>query len=313
MTICKHIRNLLVPFLGLSVAIGVLWPFASAWAMLNPSAVYCRALGYEYLVVNTRQGEVGMCKLPDGDVVNGWDFLIGEVGLEWSYCAQKDYEAKVRRHSTFCGDCSSCVLPSGEEVEVTQLMGLSFDETICGDGNCGTSENHSTCPADCASGDVDDFCDGLADGICDPDCREEGLPDPDCADSDSDGVLDLVDNCPTTPNPNQADTNGDGVGNACSCPVVTDLAARAKSTNVYLTWSNVDANAYNIYRSLAAGGPFTLAAAGHISDYSMYLDNGASIGTTYYYAVNGVCNGVEGQRSNEVSVTPADRSIRRRR
>ena len=35
------------------------------------------------------------------------------------------------------------------------------------------------------------------------------------SDSDSDGVLDINDNCPNTPNPDQADTDGDGQGDAC--------------------------------------------------------------------------------------------------
>ncbi len=38
----------------------------------------------------------------------------------------------------------------------------------------------------------------------------------DDADSDGDGVLDVVDNCPSVPNPNQEDSNGNGVGDACT-------------------------------------------------------------------------------------------------
>jgi uncharacterized repeat protein (TIGR01451 family) len=34
-------------------------------------------------------------------------------------------------------------------------------------------------------------------------------------DTDSDGIPDNTDNCPTTPNPDQADTDGDGIGDAC--------------------------------------------------------------------------------------------------
>lgn len=40
-------------------------------------------------------------------------------------------------------------------------------------------------------------------------------------DSDSDGVTDDVDNCPTVANPDQADTNNDGRGDACVSPTVT--------------------------------------------------------------------------------------------
>lgn len=41
------------------------------------------------------------------------------------------------------------------------------------------------------------------------------------ADSDADGVLDPVDNCPEDPNADQADTDGDGIGDACD-PDPTD-------------------------------------------------------------------------------------------
>jgi hypothetical protein len=34
-------------------------------------------------------------------------------------------------------------------------------------------------------------------------------------DSDVDGVLDVVDNCPLVPNADQVDTDGDGIGDAC--------------------------------------------------------------------------------------------------
>ncbi len=45
--------------------------------------------------------------------------------------------------------CLVCVLPDGREVEVTELMGLTFAETTCGNGVCGYPENEKTCPADC--------------------------------------------------------------------------------------------------------------------------------------------------------------------
>jgi hypothetical protein len=52
-----------------------------------------------------------------------------------------------------------------------------------------------------------------ADGI--GDLLDECPNDPD-NDIDGDGVCGDVDNCPTTANPNQADANLDGVGDACT-------------------------------------------------------------------------------------------------
>ena len=158
-----------------------------ARAMLNPAAVYCEACGYTYIIETLPEGEVGLCQLPDGQEVDAWDFLRGKVGLEWSYCAQLGYEAKHVEESDICWDCTVCVLPDGSEIEVTELMELSFEETYCGDGTCGIPENYETCPEDCPSGSQDGYCDGVEDGICDPDC-EPGL-DPDCGEVASGGGL----------------------------------------------------------------------------------------------------------------------------
>jgi DNA-binding beta-propeller fold protein YncE len=49
-------------------------------------------------------------------------------------------------------------------------------------------------------------------------------------DSDDDGVLDHLDNCPTVPNADQADADGDGRGDACdTCPSISN-AAQAERT-----------------------------------------------------------------------------------
>ncbi|MCW1296500.1 MAG: DUF333 domain-containing protein [Candidatus Parvarchaeota archaeon] len=153
------------------------------FALKNPAEVYCSALGYEYVVESTPEGELGICKLQNGQEVDAWQFLRGEVAQESSYCSKQGYQIKTISDWDKCvrllsQECAVCVLDDGEEVEVTRLMGLHFEETICGDGTCGVPENFSSCPKDCPSGSLDGYCDKMKDNICDPDCRK--AEDPDC-------------------------------------------------------------------------------------------------------------------------------------
>ena len=154
-----------------------------SFALVNPAAVYCNELGYEYVVETGEQGERGLCKLPDGQSVDAWEFLQGKVAQEYSYCEMTGCEIKTVNDPETClifgiDECAVCILEDGTEVEVTELMGLSFEESTCGDQTCGFPENFSTCPEDCPSGGWDAYCDGVEDGICDPDCLPED--DPDC-------------------------------------------------------------------------------------------------------------------------------------
>jgi chitodextrinase/C1A family cysteine protease len=64
--------------------------------MKNPSAVYCETLGYEYMIKKDAEGnQIGMCRLPNGEVVNAWDFYKGKVAKEFSYPAKKGYEIET--------------------------------------------------------------------------------------------------------------------------------------------------------------------------------------------------------------------------
>jgi Domain of unknown function (DUF333). len=174
------LRMVLVAMLLLVVSLN------SVSALKNPSAVYCEELGYEYLIeVVPGVGQRGLCVLPDNQTVDAWEFLEGKVGQEFSYCTKEGYELKTIEDNEACSgiftyECAVCIVEDRKEVEVTELMNLSFIESVCGDETCGVPENFATCPQDCPSGELDEYCDGVADNLCDPDCEETGTFDPDC-------------------------------------------------------------------------------------------------------------------------------------
>lgn len=99
--------------------------------------------------------------------------------------------------------------------------------------------------------------------------------------------------------------------NPLTCPKVSDLAARAKSGKVQLTWPHTGAEAYNVFRSNAADGVYIRIAEGVVTEYSTYLDLGLVDGTAFYYKVTSKCNGSQSGYSNTASATPQSR-IRRR-
>jgi putative hemolysin len=103
--------------------------FCTAFAMRNPSAVYCGELGYDFYVVDTPLGQIGKCQFPDGTAVSGWDFLRGTAGEDYNYCAINNYDSKPGTGYD-CGniisdECLLCIV-DGKEVEVTVLMELDF-------------------------------------------------------------------------------------------------------------------------------------------------------------------------------------------
>ena len=60
------------------------------------------------------------------------------------------------------------------------VLSVDVSKFNCGNGLCELDydENYITCSRDCPSGSADNYCDGIRDGICDPDCTIEG--DTDC-------------------------------------------------------------------------------------------------------------------------------------
>ena len=139
---------------GTAIILVVLLLTVSASALRNPAAVYCDTLGYQYVTESTGDGEIGRYMLPNNVSVDAWTFLEGKTAQGYSYCAQNGYGMKTVENTTKCRrfmteSCAVCLLPNGREVEVTELMGLTFQESVCGDGVCGFPENSSSCPQDC--------------------------------------------------------------------------------------------------------------------------------------------------------------------
>jgi len=128
----------------------------TASAVLNPAAVYCTRLGYEYAVEDSQAGVKSYCVLPGGVKCAAGAFLRGECAIEHSYCAREGYELKAGTGE------AKCVLPDGREEYVSKLvkedadLGAFTEEKLafphCGNGECEAVEDHDNCPKDCPRG-----------------------------------------------------------------------------------------------------------------------------------------------------------------
>jgi len=60
------------------------------------------------------------------------------------------------------------------------------------------------------------------------------------SDSDGDGIIDIIDNCPTIFNPDQVDSKGDGVGDACRKKRISGGAYKFPQTTTYKASFSID-------------------------------------------------------------------------
>jgi putative hemolysin len=78
--------------------------------MPNPASFYCQEMGYELELEETNQGTVGLCNLPNGEQCNEWEFLAGNCGIEWTFCARQGHRPGAGDDMATCtfSDGSTC-------------------------------------------------------------------------------------------------------------------------------------------------------------------------------------------------------------
>jgi len=102
---------------------------------INPTAKYAEMLGYRYEISSTEGGEVGIVHLPDGRMVNAWDFYKGKVAPEYSYGAKLgfDVETEVIKENGYITERAVCVRANRgveERIPLLELMKLNGEELI---------------------------------------------------------------------------------------------------------------------------------------------------------------------------------------
>ena len=73
-------------------------------AFPNPSVAYIEKMGYTYQLQKDNTGnEKSMVIFPDGTKADGWAFLQGKTGVQYSYCAKHGYNTISKKvdHGTW--------------------------------------------------------------------------------------------------------------------------------------------------------------------------------------------------------------------
>lgn len=100
----------------------------------NPAAIYCQQMGYTYQTLPDGEGgESGICVMPDMTECAAWDFLSGQCGAQFSYCAQNGYETlTLAQGGVYAPQHAVCVDASGKTIGgVEELSRLPDKLTSC--------------------------------------------------------------------------------------------------------------------------------------------------------------------------------------
>jgi len=118
-------------FLTFILSIAFVFTVLAQKSYVNPAAKYCEMLGYRYEVTTAKAGgDIGMVHLPDGRMVNAWDFFKGKVAQEFTYGAKLgfDVETEVVKENGYFTERAVCVrMNKGveERIPLLELMELN--------------------------------------------------------------------------------------------------------------------------------------------------------------------------------------------
>jgi hypothetical protein len=158
----------------------------------------------------------------------------GENEINWDPISYQLGSGDELYSTTFSGNCDGInLLPKSEEfwnctITFNQISEPVYPDippqTTADSDSDGILDSFDNCPTIYNPDQEDSDGDGIGDA-CDSvemvEPTEEQAPQT-TADSDSDGILDSFDNCPTIFNSDQADSNGDGIGDVCEPVETTD-------------------------------------------------------------------------------------------
>lgn len=112
----------------------------------------------------------------------------------------------------------------------------------------------------------------------------DGTTDEGFADDDQDGIVNVIDGCPTQRDSTQTDRNRDSIGDRCQAPPsrVDSLQVQADGSRATLEWLAVQgAWGYNVYK---VSGDVTHMGDFPTTNEPTFSDGGASTGDTYLVA-----------------------------
>lgn len=105
-------------------------------ALSNPANAYCNEMnkefgGYSYKIVNTPNGEKGICVMPDKTECEEWNFLEGKCGQAFSYCTKQGYDIKtIKGGGRFSEEYGACIPKTQKQIAALGSGGKSVIDTM---------------------------------------------------------------------------------------------------------------------------------------------------------------------------------------